>query len=525
MTEAFKQSARVLWGACGPLFTPRPLGPIYDIAVVELPHLLDLLNSGTNWFAIAAAIHENLLENPIPTILVFEDIHWADEATLDLIKYLGRRVEQTKTLLLLTYLDDEAGSKHLLRSVLGDLPPKRTTRLQLEPLSEQAVATLALKMNRSAKGIYEATRGNPFFVTEILRNNDAGDIPASVRDAVLARVTHLSVQARDLLELASIIPGEAELWLLEVILHPDQAALDACIEGGFLIPFSESVGFRHELVRLAIEGSLAKGQSRDLNHGVLQALRARAAGEIAFARFVHHAARAADANIVLAYGPQAARQASQQGAHREAERYYQAILPYQHQLPSEEQARLLDCLSFENYLTGQIDLAIKVREEAVDLWRQVEQLKQVGDDLRWLSRLYWFQGNKGMADRFAGEAIAALEPLQPGKELAMAYSNLSQLHMLAEENEAAIIWGKKALKLAETLQETDIIIHALTNIGTAELLSGDEGGRPKVERALLMAKEKEMHDHVARCYASLISIAIQARYYAPGGRYLQDGLT
>ena len=78
-----------------------------------------------------------------------------------------------------------------------------------------------------------------------------------------------------------------------------------------------------------------------------------------------------------------------------------------------------------------------------------------------------------MADRFSGEAIATLEPLQPGKELAMAYSNQSQLHMLAEENEAAIAWGKKALDLAEALKETEITIHALTNIGAAEMINGN----------------------------------------------------
>lgn len=523
LAGSFRPRGRVLWGACDPLFTPRPLGPIYDIAVGELPHLLALLNSGADWLAIAAALHRNLLESPAPTILVFEDIHWADEATLDLVKYLGRRVQQTKTLLILTYREDEAGGKHLLRPVLGDLPQGQTIRLQLEPLSEQAVAALARKRNRPAKGIYEVTRGNPFFVTEVLRN-EAGDIPASVRDAVLARLAHLPAPARDLLELASIIPGAAELWLLDVILHPAPSALDACIEGGFLLPSGESLTFRHELVRLAIEGSLAMGRLKDLHRSVLQELHARPAGEIALARLVHHAARAADANRVLEYGPQAARQASRQGAHREAARYYQAVLPYRHQLPPEEQARLLDNLSFENYLTGQIDSAIQARKEAVDLWRLVGQPGQVGDGLRWLSRLYWFNGNKGMADRFDAEAIAALEPLTPGKELAMAYSNRSQLHMLAEENEAAITWGKKALELAETLHETEIIIHALTNIGVAELLNGDEGGRASLERALRMAQEQELHDHVARCYAGLISVSVQNRDYAQGEPYLRDGL-
>jgi DNA-binding CsgD family transcriptional regulator/tetratricopeptide (TPR) repeat protein len=523
LARSLQPRARVLWGACDPLFTPRALGPVYDIAVSDLPELLGLLNSGAGWLTIAAMLHKNMLESPDPTILVFEDIHWADEATLDLIKYLGRRVQQARTLLILTYRQDEAASRHALRSVLGNLPPQQTTRLRLQPLSEQAVATLARKMSRSAQGIYETTRGNPFFVTEVLRN-DPGDIPATVRDAILARLAHLPAPARNLLELASISPGAAELWLLDAILHPDPSALDACIDGGFLALTGDSLAFRHELVRLAIAESIAPGHAKELHRSILQELHTRPAGEIPLARLVHHAAGAADASMVLEYGPQAALQAGQHGAHREAVRYYQAALRYRPRLPPAEQARLLDHLSFENYLTGQIDPAIQARQEAVDLWRQVGQPSQVGDGLRWLSRLYWFQGNKSTAERFAGEAILTLEALPPGKELAMAYSNRSQLHMLAEENEAAIAWGGKALKLAETLQETGITIHALTNIGAAELLNKNEAGRARLERALRMAQEREMHDDVARCYANLTSIDIQNRDYARAEHSLQEGL-
>jgi DNA-binding CsgD family transcriptional regulator/tetratricopeptide (TPR) repeat protein len=432
-------------------------------------------------------------------------------------------VGQTKTLFTLTYREDEVGGKHPLSPVLGDLPTQHTIRLRLDPLSQQAVEAIARKMNRSAKGIYEATRGNPFFVTEVLRSGGS-DIPATVRDAVLARVTHLVTPARDLLELASIIPGPAELWLLEAVLQPDPSAVDACIEGGFLLPSSESLLFRHELARLAIEGSLTLGRSKELHKKVLEALRQRSGLDVPLARLVHHAAQAADAQMVLEYGPRAAWQASQLGAHREAARYYQAALRYRQMIPIEEQAQLLDNLSFEEYLTGQIDPSIPVRHEAIELWRKVQRPERVGDDLRWLSRLYWFQGNKGMADRFAGEAIAALEPLPPGKELAMAYSNLSQLHMLAAENAAAIAWGQKALELAEALEETEIIVHALTNIGSAEMYHDDAGGRAKLERALHLATAHDMHDHVARCYANLISYSIQNRNYTVAEAYMSEGL-
>jgi DNA-binding CsgD family transcriptional regulator/tetratricopeptide (TPR) repeat protein len=384
-------------------------------------------------------------------------------------------------------------------------------------------------MNRSSRGIYEITRGNPFFVTEVLRS-EAGIIPASggipitVRDYVLTRASQLDDPARDLLELASIIPGQAEQWLLEAILQPKASAVDACIESGFLLPEGEALVFRHELARLAIEESLSSGRSEALHRKALQVLLQRSATEIPLARLVHHAIRASDAEKVLEYGPRAAEQASRHGAHREAVRYYQAANRYRHQIPNEEQARLLDHLSFEYYLTGQIDASIQARREAVDLWRKVEQAEQVGDDLRWLSRLYWFQGNKAMADRFAGEAIAALEPLQPGKALAMAYSNRSQLHMLAEDIEPAIAWGKKALELAKSLNETEIAVHALTNIGAAEMMLRLEAGQARLEQALSLALAQEMHDHVARGYANLVSWLVENRDYPSARRYLEESL-
>jgi DNA-binding CsgD family transcriptional regulator/tetratricopeptide (TPR) repeat protein len=521
-SRPYRSAGLVFWGACDPLFTPRSLGPLYDIALQKLPDLLDPLNSGANWLAIALALLKSLLDNPSATIIVFEDVHWADEATLDLLKYLARRVEQTHSLLILTYRDDEVGAQQLLGETLGNFPAEYTIRLPLEPLSENAVATLAAKAGRSAKGIYLTTRGNPFFVNEVLRNMDE-QIPETVRDAVLTRAARLSLSARAVLELASIIPGPAPLWLLESIFQPEPVAIDACIVGGFLTPSGDALSFRHELARLAISESIPFSRSQKLHQKILLALRERKT-DAPLALFVHHAAESKDGEMILEYAPRAAQEASRHGAHREAARHYQTALGYSRLLAVDEHARLLDGFSFEYYLTGQIDPAIRLREQAIQNWRQGDQADRTGDDLRWLSRLYWFQGNKQQADRYAAEAIELLERLPPGQALAMAYSNRSQLYMLAEQIEPAIVWGNRALKLAEMIRDDEIIVHALTNIGSAELLSGDEDGLAKLERALSMAQEQEMHDHVARCYANIASIAVMHRDYRAAEKYLSQGI-
>jgi len=162
------RGARRLWGACEALFTPRPLGPLYDIAAQARSTLATLMSRDTPRPVVFSALHDELRTSAIPTVVVFEDVHWADEATLDLIKFLGRRIPSLPALFILTYRDDELSLDHPLRSVVGDLPSKAVARLGLAPLSEQAVRSLAQQEHRSAEGLYVITGGNPFFVTEVL---------------------------------------------------------------------------------------------------------------------------------------------------------------------------------------------------------------------------------------------------------------------------------------------------------------------------------------------------------------------
>jgi predicted ATPase len=204
-------SARVLRGGCDALFTPRPLGPLYDIAVQIQPDLLALLNAGCDWRATIPTILGWLQAPERPTVMIIEDAHWADEATLDLLKFLGRRIHQTHTLLIITYRDDELNAQHPLRLLLGDLPLAHTMRIALPPLSEAAVEVLVQQAHQPAAGVYAITAGNPFFVTEVLAHAGAS-VPATVRDTVLARVARLAPAARAVLELASGVRNLKRRW-------------------------------------------------------------------------------------------------------------------------------------------------------------------------------------------------------------------------------------------------------------------------------------------------------------------------
>ncbi len=183
-----QRDTRVLWGACDALFTPRPLAPLHDIARQTQGALLAAMNSGAVRDAIFGAALDELEREK--SLVVFEDMHWADEATLDLLKYLGRRIHRTHAMLAVTYRDDEVGPRHPLRYVIGDLPRTSTRRMVLAPLSESAVAELAARAERPSHGLHGITGGNPLFVTEVLAAA-VDTVPATVRDAALARAARL----------------------------------------------------------------------------------------------------------------------------------------------------------------------------------------------------------------------------------------------------------------------------------------------------------------------------------------------
>jgi DNA-binding CsgD family transcriptional regulator/tetratricopeptide (TPR) repeat protein len=514
-------SARVLVGVCDALFAPRPLGPLHDIALQLGGRLLELISQQADRLAIFTAFLEALQSSSAPAVVVIEDIHWADESTLDLLKFLGRRIQRTHTLLIATYRDDEVGSQHPLWFLLGDLPAQYTMRLELSPLSERAVSELARQAGRNVTGLYRVTGGNPFFVTEVLAGESA-HIPPSVRQAVLGRVARLAAPARELLDLASVVPTRAERWLLEAVLSPSVATLEECASSGLVRLEHDAVVFRHDLARQAIQETMPAPRARVWHAAVLQALLSRE--ESPLARIVHHARAAGDDATVVQVAPRAAEQASTLGAHREAVSHYDAALRAATTLSPVEQAQLLEKRAYEYYLTGEIENAAADRQAALAIWQSEQRQDKEGENLRWLSRLAWFQGKRAAAERYTDQAIAVLEALPPGRELAMTYSNRAQLYMLSGETEAATSWGQRAIELAEAFGDTEIVVHALNNVGTGLLESGDEAGRSPLVSSLQQALAHDMQEHVARAYTNLGAVSVTSRDYARAATYLNQGI-
>ena len=521
-TAVHRASTRVLWGACDALFTPRPLGPLYDIAAQMQGDLLTLLTAQASRTDLFSSFLNDLVQRP--SIVVFEDVHWADEATLDVLKFLGRRMQRVPSVIILTYRDDEIGLRHPLRLVLGDLATfAATRRIALSPLSEGAVRDLIGDLALDPAALHRQTGGNPFFVTETIASGASG-IPSSVRDAVLARAARLSASGRAVLEAAAVIGLRIEPPLLAEVVGAESLAVDECMGIGTLIAQGEVLAFRHELARQTIVEAISPQQRLVLHRLVLERLRASPATGNHLARLVHHAEAANDPDAVLTYAPAAARQAVAASAHREAAAQYACALRFAHCLPPDDYALLLEAYAQECNITDQRLEGIAARRKALELWRTVGDTRKQGENLALLAVMHSGIGQTAEAEQVNWAAIELLEALPPSRELALAYRTQATLRMFSQDTAQAITWGEKAIALAERFQDYETLAMADNVIGYAQMFFDYEQGRQSLEHSLAVARQAGLELRIVNAYANLGSASGEVYQFLRAERDLSKGI-
>ena len=502
--------AAVLSGMCDDLYTPQVLAPFYDIALQVGDGLGDLLLKAASPRLIVRHLLQALEKSPGPTVVIVEDIHWADEATLDVLHLLGRRIARLPVLLVLTMRDSDAPSTKKPRALLGSLPATTTDRIRLAPLTVDAIRALIDGHARlNADDVLRLTGGNPFYVTEIIAAAD-DPLPLSVRDAVLARARRLSESARHVLEAVSIVPNHAETWLIDAVVAESTAALDEVLESGMLVLEDGFVSFRHELARRAVVETLPPMVARTLHRAALDALVASRRPGVALSRLVHHANHGDVPESVLEFAPRAAREASAASAHREAASHYASALQHAEFMTPEGRVELLQARADACYWGVHWETAIGIYEQALELRRGLDHQEQVGDILRRLSRLTWGMARVRQSRQYAVAAVRTLRRLKPGKPLAMAYSVLGQWHMHQNDVARTIYWSEKAIDAGNALREFEPQVDALTNIGTA-LAKGraPAPGIVQLEQSLRLALAHGLSDQACRAYFNLVSIRIE----------------
>ena len=523
LLRAFTQSAACiaappLWGVCDPLHTPRPLGPLHDMAADMAAGVRAALARDAGRIEIFAAVLDALGREA--RCMVFEDLHWADEATLDLIAYLGRRIERTCTLLLLTYRDDEIGLAHPLRRVLGALPG--ATRIGLGPLSPDAVRELAGTVAIDLAAVYRVSGGNPFFATELLAVGDAESVPPTVRDAVLARAARLPPPALSVLEAAAVLGFRIEPALLAAVVSADATMIEQCLVAGVLREAGATLEFRHELARQAVLGSLSVTRRQALHRRALEAL--RAVPGIDLARLAHHAEAAQNRDAVLAFAPAAARQAAAVGARREAQAQYARALRFADGLPAAELADLLEAFALECLAVGEARAGVGARQRAIELRQQLGQVAKQAEDLCRLTNLLVDIGRNADADAALGRALDLLRPLPPCRELAYAWRTQAHLSMLRSDNEEAIRASEQAIALAERFGDVETLASALNSQGTALAQLDYEAGCALLERSRQVARAAGRESQVFSADINLGEIAEEHHQFPRAMRHHGDAI-
>lgn len=511
---------RVLVGACDAMSTPRTLGPLRDLIPFVGPRAGEALRAGDRE-EVFAALHDELTAAS-GTVLAIEDVHWADEATLDVLRFLARRIDGLPAVLVLTYRDD-LDRDHPLNRLLGDLGHSdHVDRVPLRHLSAAAVSTLTAGSGLDGDRIHAITDGNPYFVSELVASAGQARVPPTVVDAVTGRLRRLDAETQAHVEQLAVVPSAVDRDLLSRLVPGGESVLRAAEEGGLLTVTPEGVRFRHELTRHAVIDALPTSRRIELERRVLAEL--LASGVADPARLVHHALAAGDVEAVVEWAPRAAREAGVSGAHRQASAHYRAALQHAERYEVAERVALLEEYAIEAYMLGGEPDAVASQTEVLRLRRELGDPDALGASLRWMSRFQWINGNRRAAEQAAAEASAVLAESEDQGLLALAVSNEAQLAMLAHDLPRTIDLATRAVALARASGERRALSHALNNLGTAHMFEDDDEGIQELLEAADIAAGANFMDDAARAHVNLVwSLLDQYRLHL-AERYLEPAM-
>ena len=405
--------ARWSWGACDGLFTPRPLGPLFDLADRLGGDLLGLCRSQAAREELFRVFLRQISQPGTLNVVVVEDVHWADEATVDMLRFVGLRIKSASALLIATYREEDLAAGDPLRAALGELARQPAARrVELAPLSAGAVRRLADPAGLDAAELYRLTGGNPFYISAVIAAG-VTEVPAAVRDAVLARAVGLSVQARAVLDAAALTGTRAELRLVQAVTRSPPSAVDEVLASGLLATDGGWLRFRHEIARLAAEQAIPPYRRSLIHARVLDCLEATGCDDDA--RLAFHAEGADDGPAALHYAIVAARRAAELASHREAAAQFERALRFADERDRLALAALQEDVAGEYSLLDRWEEAERALHAALQLRRELGDDLSTGEDLQRLCTTLWRLCRGEESGQAAGEAVRVLLRCRPAR--------------------------------------------------------------------------------------------------------------
>lgn len=495
-------------GACEALSVPVPLAPLRELVYAADETVLGT-EGGMDRVGLARSVM-SVLSQRAPMVAVVEDAHWADPLTLDVLRILARGIEGSGALVVVTYRDDELGANPALGLLVGDLATSPAVRrIVLRPLSQTAVGRLAAGTGVEAGRLIDATAGNPFLVVEAIAAG--GRLPASVRDAALARVGRLSLAARRVVDAASVIGQRFEVGLLSSLIDGCSEAVEEAMARGVLLAEGTSLGFRHELIRDALERSISPPRRAELHARVFSALVAQAA-KADSARLAHHAELGGLAEESARYSAVAAAEAERVGAVRETYLQADRALRLDQGLDQAERFELLvQYARAANFANSRLQDSVDAAERAVELAKQLQDDRRRGQALMAMSYALWSLERVIEARVAAKEAIEAFEPTDDMASLAWAHATLIRMEATSFDPEMVIRTAPGALELADRAGLEEARLDVEISLGLARGHRGDREALDLLARALEAARRGRFTVRMVRSYVNLTTVAVALR--------------
>jgi DNA-binding CsgD family transcriptional regulator len=510
LRERWEGRASFLFGACEPLSVPAPLQPLRELVEAAGPGQPPDLD-GADRLSLARRVLDSIGRR-VPAVAVVEDAHWADASTLDVIRILARRLEDRPIALIVTYRDDEVGANPELRLLLGGLAGEAAPlRLAPAPLSEAAVADLAAAGGIEAGELARTTGGNPFLVVEAIAAG--GRLPTSVADAALARAGRLERPARVVVEAAAVIGQRTSPTLLDAVAPADHAAVEEALSRGVMVAEGSTLGFRHELIRQALELSIAPSRRAELHARVFATLLRQ--GGAGSARLAHHAELAGLEREACEHAGAAAAEAERLGALSEASRQSERALRLgRHLGPEERFELLLRNARSTNFASGRTEDALGPAEEAVALARDLGDAAMEGRAQVALAWVLWSMDRVAAARGSADRALEVLEGAGDPGALARAHSTQIRIEATALDPIRAIESGPRALEIAERAGCAETLGDIEISIGLARGHVGEMESLSLLADAARAAREAGLAIQAIRAQVNLVFLAATMRRHA-----------
>lgn len=490
-------------GACEALSVPVPLGPWREIAAAVGED--DFGVSGEDRLLLTRRLSVILAELA-PAVVVIEDAHWSDPLSLDLVRMMARRVEELAVAILVTYRTDEVPANHGLELLIGDLATSPAVRrLALRPLSEAAVRELSARTGLNPSELARVTGGNPFLVVEAVAAGTR--LPASVRDAVLARAGRLGPAARRVVDAAAVIGQRFDPPLLEAVAPSSGDAVEEALARGVLIADGDGLGFRHELIREALEASVAPARRAQLHAEVVAALVKRPAG-IDNARLAHHAELGGLDADAARYARAAALDAARIGALVEVRRQADRALRLEQDFSPQERFDLLIRYSrAANFTSPRLEDGADAAERALAVARAMNDPVRQGQALLTLAYSLWSMDRLHEAKSAAEQAVALMKSDADPDQLAQAYSTRIRVEATSFDPAVALASGPAALKLAIRSGNAETRLDIEISLALAQGHQGDEGALDHLSECIQTARSTGLAIQTVRAYVNLVYVA------------------